>query len=233
MEHLPGGFCLDIPSGCFPLSTDSMILSHFVRLPRNAHVLDLGSGCGTLGLLLCAGREDCSVTGLELTERSHLAALSNIRANALEPRMASICADLRSVSERFLPGSFSCCVSNPPYFSGGAASLSHPLARREDCCSVGELMEAAAWALKYGGDFFLVHRPERLGELIARGAPHRLEAKRLCLVRHRPADSVSLILLQLRKGGKPGLKWEEISLLDENGNPTKAYREIYHMEETQ
>lgn len=231
MEHLPGGLCLDIPQGCFPLSTDSMVLNHFVSLPKNARVLDLGSGCGTLGLLLCAKDSSCHITGLEITEPAHLAALENIRRNSLSARMESICADLRSVSERFSPGQFSCCVSNPPYFSRGAVSRSHPLARQEKACSLQELMTAASWGLKYGGDFFLVHRPERLGELIVRGAEAGLEAKRLCLVRHRPDEAVSLILLQLRKGGKPGLRWEEISLLDSRGAPTKAYREIYHMEE--
>ena len=54
METLLNGFTLDIPRGCFPLSTDSMVLSWFARLPKNARVLDLGSGCGTLGVLLCA-----------------------------------------------------------------------------------------------------------------------------------------------------------------------------------
>ena len=52
MEYLPNGYSLELVSGAFPLSTDSMVLSHFVRLPKNARVLDLGSGCGTLGLLL-------------------------------------------------------------------------------------------------------------------------------------------------------------------------------------
>lgn len=232
MEQLSGLFSLEIPQGCFPLSTDSMVLSHFVKLPRKAQVLDLGSGCGTLGLLLCAKDPDCHVTGMEITQAAHLAALENIRRNGLQLRMESICADLRSVSERFSPGQFSCCISNPPYFSGGAQSLTHPIARREDACSLSQLMAAAAWAVKYGGDFFLVHRPERLGELIVQGAQQGLEAKRLCLVRHCPGDEVSLILLQLRKGGKPGLRWEELVLYDSSGAPTKAHREIYHMEET-
>lgn len=231
MEFLPGGLTLEIPQGCFPLSTDSMALGHFVTLPKNARVLDLGSGCGTLGLLLCAVDPSCHVTGLEIQEDAHLAALGNIRRNGLESRMASICADLRSVSERFSPGTFSCCVSNPPYFSGGAVSKAHPLARREDACSLPELMEAAAWSLKFGGDFFLVHRPERLGELISQGARLHLEAKRLRLVRHKAGGPVNLILLQLRKGGKPGLSWEEIALYDDAGNPTGDFRKIYHMEE--
>ena len=46
MEQLPNGIILNLPEGAFPLSTDSMVLSHFVRLPKNARVLDLGSGCG-------------------------------------------------------------------------------------------------------------------------------------------------------------------------------------------
>ena len=229
MEFLPNGLTLEIPANVFPLSTDSMVLCHFVRLPKNARVLDLGSGCGTLGLLLCAQNESCAVTGLEIDEKAHLAAVENIRRNGLEPRMESICADLRSVSERFSPGAFDLCVSNPPYFSGGPASKNTPLARREDLCSVRELMCSASYALKFGGDFFLVHRPERLAELIAAGAEFALEAKRLQLVRHRQDGPVSLILLQFRKGAKPGLHWEELVLHNPDGSPTPAYREIYHI----
>lgn len=229
MEYLPNGFTLEIPAGAFPLSTDSMVLSHFVKLPRNARVLDLGSGCGTLGLLLCAKEDSCTVTGMELEETAHLAALENIRRNGLAPRMESICASLQSVSEMFSPGSFNLCVSNPPYFSGGPASSQTPLARREDACTPAQLFHTASWALKFGGDFFLVHRPERLAELIAAAAEENLEAKRLRLVRHRPDGPVSLILLQFRKGAKPGLQWEEIVLHHPDGTPTRVWQEIYHL----
>ena len=75
----------------------------------------------------------------------------------------------------------------------------------------------------------LVHRPERLAELIVRGSEVNLEAKRLCLVRHQADSPVNLVLLQLRKGGKPGLKWEEIVLHDLSGAPTEQYRRIYHL----
>ena len=143
--------------------------------------------------------------------------------------MESICADLRSVSAKFSPGSFSCCVSNPPYFSGGPASKQLPNARREDTCTAGELFRAASRMLKYGGDFFLVHKPERLAELIATAAKYGLEAKRLCLVRHKEGSPVNLILLQLRKGAKPGLQWEEMILHHADGSPTDLYKEIYHI----
>ena len=126
MEQLANGFSLNIPNGFFPLSTDSMLLSDYVRLPKDAAVLDLGSGGGTLGLLLCSRDPVCRVTGVELDHGAHFAALENIRANSLEARMTSICADIRSVNQVFAPGTFTCCISNPPYFSGGFASQKTP-----------------------------------------------------------------------------------------------------------
>ena len=70
-----------------------------------------------------------------------------------------------------------------------------------------------------------------MAELIAAGSRHGLEAKRLCLLRHRPDSPVNLILLGFRKGAKPGLLWEEISLHDAQGTPSEAYRKIYHIQE--
>ena len=206
MEYLPHGLQLDIPKGCFPLTTDSMVLAHFAGDLGTRSVLDLGAGCGTLGLLLCARSRYCRVTGVELDEAAHHAAGENIRRNALDQRMESICADLRRVPGLFAPGHFECCISNPPYFSGGPAA-GIPQARREDACTLAELMKAAAWALKFGGDFFLVHRPERLGQIIA------------------------LVLLKLRKGAKPGLSMGEWGLRHPDGSPTSIYQEIYHIRE--
>lgn len=229
MEQLWNGFFLDIPPGTFPLSTDSMVLSGFVRFPRKAHILDLGAGCSTLGHLLCARDSSCTVVGLEQDMHAHQAALSNIQRNSLEQRLSSICGDIRNIPALFSPGSFQCCISNPPYYSGGPASQATPLARREDCCTMEDLFRAAAWALRFGGDFFLVHKPERLAEAISTASRFQMEAKRLCLVHHRKNGPVTLILLAFRKGGKPGLILEELNLWNENGEPTEAYRELYHL----
>ncbi len=229
MEVLPNGFTLSLPEGCFPLSTDSMVLADFAHLPKRARVLDLGAGCGTLGLLLCASDPNCTVTGIEIDETAHKAALDNISRNQLEGRMESVCGDLRTVPSQVSPGSFTTCISNPPYFSGGPASKTLPTARREDQCSLEALFAAASWALKFGGDFYLVHRPERLGELIALGSQAGLSCKRLGLLRHRQDGPITLVLLQLRKGGKPGLMLEETALFDSLGQPTEDYRRIYHI----
>jgi len=228
MEQLSNGYTLKLAAGCFPLSTDSMLLAHFARLPRNAQVLDLGSGCGTLGLLLCAKDETCTVTGLEISEKAHEAALENILRNGLSSRLKSICTDLRSLSSGF-SASFHCCISNPPYFSGGPANLTTPFARRDDFCTPADLFAAASKALRYGGDFFLVHKPERLAQLIACGSAVSLEAKNLTLIRHKEGGPITLILLQFRKGGKSGLQIHEQCLFDVSGKPTAYYRDVYHI----
>ncbi len=228
METLFNGYTLDIAAGTFPLSTDSMALADFVRLPKNADVLDFGSGCGTLGILLCAKDPKCRVTGMELDENAHKKALENAARNHLESRLNSICSDLTVIPEFLSQGSFDICVSNPPYFTSGKLSQTVPQARHELSCTLDALMRSAAWALKYGGDFYVVHKPERLAQLFVSAATVKLEPKRICLLRHRPDGPVALVLLQFRKGAKPGLIWEDIVLKDNNGNPSEDYKRIYH-----
>lgn len=228
MEVLNGGYTLALCPGAFPLSTDSIALADFVRLPKSARVLDLGSGCGTLGLLLCAKDPGCTVTGIEIDEAAHCTAGGNAVRNGLENRLTGICADLRRTPELVAPGSFTTCVSNPPYFSGGPRSKLAPNARREDICSLDELIPCAAWALRFGGDFFLVHRPERLAQICALASRNQLEPKRLCLLRHKAGSPISLILMQCRKGAKPGLITGEASLYEADGSPTEYYRRLYH-----
>lgn len=229
MEILSRKYTLALAPGSFPLSTDSMVLADFVRLKRNASVLDLGSGCGTLGLLLCAKDDSCRVTGIEQSECDHRMALENIAANHLQTRLYSLCADLRRFPPQLAAGTFHCCVSNPPYFTGGAPSRTHPIARRDDCCKTADLFSAAAKALRYGGDLFLVHKPERLAEICAEAVRADLQPKHLRLVRHSPGGAVTTILLQCRKGGKVGLVWDELSLFEQDGSPSGDYRRIYHL----
>lgn len=229
MEKLPMGMTLDLPEGVFPLSTDTMVLAHFCRTGKGGRWLDLGSGGGTLGLLLCAEDPRCSVTGVEISAAAHEAAETNILRNGLSARMQSICADLREVPGFLAPGSFSCCAANPPYFSGGPVSATLPEARHREHCTPEDLCRSAAWALKFGGDLFLVCPPEMIAEWIAAGSANGLQTKVLRLVRHREGGKVSLALLRLRKGAKPGLKLEEIALHDRAGNETPVYKEIYHL----
>ena len=231
MEQLHNGYTLELCPGSFPLSTDSIALSAFIKLPKNAHVLDLGAGCGTLGMLLCAKSGDCRITGIELDDKAHAAAIQNAETNGVTDRYSSICTDLRKIETAVHAGSFQVCISNPPYFSGGMASKDFAVARQEQHCSLEDLFRAAAWALQWGGDFFLVHKPERFAQLAACAVRYNLEPKSVQLLRHRKEGPISLILVQCRKGGKPGLVWQEQHLYEADGTPSAYFQSLYHHQE--
>lgn len=230
-EVFPGGITFSTGGDCFPLSTDTMVLADFVRLKSKSNVADLCSGSAPLGLLLCGTNPTCHVTGVELHEPSHAMALQNIANNHLEHRIKSLLGDIREIRELLPAGSFDCVIANPPYFSSGALSQAHPAARQECTCNLEDVFSAAAWLLPTGGSFFLVHKPERLSDVLVYARQYTLEAKELQLVCSRSGDAPSLMLVRCRRGGKPGLRiLPSVVLHQEDGTFSHDYRRIYHMD---
>ncbi len=218
----------------FRLGTDSILLSSFALPLRAPKVADLGCGGGALGLLLCAADPNCQITGIELQPRAWEIAKKNIEINQLSHRFQALQGDLRKI-ERLLPAnSFDAVISNPPYFPVGSgaesASEAAVIARTEKFCKLKDICRAARWLLRYGGSFYLVHRPERLADVLYQLKGQHLEPKRLRFVRHHPGAPVSLLLVESRLGGKPGLKLEEdLILFTQNGEASQEYQKIYHI----
>ncbi len=213
--------------GSFRLGTDSVLLSAFSDLPKNARVVDLGSGSGTLGLLLCAKNATCRVIGIELDEHAHRIAVENASQNALNERLRPICGDVRSIRELLPASSADCVISNPPYFPLGSGKISSA-ARSEVTLNLAQLCQAAAWLLPSGGRFFLVHRPERLCDIFCTLRENGMEPKRLQFVRHKADAPVCLVLIEARRGGKSGLAYEpDLIEFHPDGTPTEAYRAAY------
>lgn len=231
METLFNGFTLALSPGAFPLSTDSMVLADFVRLRPNVGVLDLGSGCGTLGLLLCAKNESCTVTGIELDPEAHAMALGKRCPQRHRPpswqymRRPAAAALGNRPRQLFL-----LCFQSPLFFRRLCQRRPPPGPAGTDLHAAGRVRRRIEKST-VRRDFFLVHKPERLGELCALGAEFDLIPKVLRLVRHTSGGSVSLLLLQMRKGAKQGLIFQEEALRDPEGHPTADYRRIYHLDE--
>ncbi len=216
-----------------PLCTDSILLADFVRPERAARGIDLGCGSGILALLLLHRTPGLRMTGLELLPEAAELARENLARNGLDGRGEILTGDIRE-HRRLLPaGGFDLAVANPPYFPVARGALSpdpdRAAARGELACTLDELCAAAAYLLRTGGSFFLVHRPERLSELCACLSAHGLEPKRLRLVCHRTENAPSLVLLEARRGGKPGLQIEPMLVLTAaDGTESEEVRRIYH-----
>ena len=230
-EVLFGRIRMTIPDAQFRVSTDSMVLADFCR-DAGGRGLDLGCGCGTLGLLLLGSGAAGSVCGIEIQPEAARQAEENARRNGLADRFSVVCGDLRQAHAQIPAGSFDFAVSNPPYYPPGSGRLrkedSLSLARSELCCPLDALCAAAARALRWGRRLYLVHKPERLADLCCALRARGLEPKRLRLVCRRAGDAPSLLLLEARRGGRPGLDIAApLCLEDGTGRPTAELDNAY------
>lgn len=235
-ELLFGGIRMRYHENQFRVSTDSVLAAAFARLRDGDAVCDLGCGCGAISLLLCGRYPGLRVTGIELQPDAAACARQNALENCLQARFRVIEGDLREHRTLFSPGSFHAVIANPPYYPANSGrppqSAALAAARTELTCTLDDLCRCAAWLLKTGGSFTLVHKPERLADLICAMRARALEPKRIRFVRHTCAAPVSLVLLEARKGAKPGLTYEpDLVLFTPDGAETAEYRTIYHRQE--
>ena len=232
-ELWPGGpgFLRD---EAFPLSTDSVLLAHFAARCRAKRIFDLGCGAGALTVLLGLSHPGAALGGVELRGEAAALCRENLRHNGLDPAGISH-GDFRDRSCLPRAGEFDLVAANPPYFplgSGGSApDAQRAAARDERTAALEDICAAAAYLCRWGGAFALVHRPERLAELMVAMHGHGLEPKRLRMVQHREGVAPNLVLLEGRRGGKPGLDVEKPLLLTQRGGGDSAeIKEIYHRE---
>ena len=212
--------------------TDALLLADFAKDARGTYGADLGCGSGILLLLLLLGDDARRMTGIELRESAAASARENLRAFALEECGEIICADYRSAP--FADGSLDFIVSNPPYFPAGRGAVSPDAARaaqRTESATVFELCFAAARYLKSGGRFFLVHRAEREGDILAALRRANLTPVRRRDVFSAPGKRAPIFLLEAVKGaGETAVRHETILLRGADGRETEEYRKICHWE---
>ena len=226
-----GGPILNQAPGVFPMGTDSILLADFARPGPRDRVLDLGTGTGILPILLLFDRPRLTAAAVELEERATELAASNFEPNGLSDWIRLIPGDLRQHRQLIPTGQFDLTVSNPPYFgvgSGPDAASGLKNARGDGTCTLEDLCQAAAWATRWGGNFCLVFRPDRLCDLIVSLRNAGFEPKRIRPVHHTRSSPVNLILVEARRGGNPGLTWEiDLYLRDDSGNETLELQRIY------
>lgn len=202
-----GGFTYRWEAGCFPVTADSLELGAFVTLHTGDKVLDLGCGAGVL-LLKCAAREaGLALFGVERDPAAAQAARENLAENGLDGEI--ITGDVAGT----LPAGMDVVLSNPPWYPQGTGTDAGPAKTEERPLSVW--VEAGARALVPGGRMALVHRADRLTDLLCALRGAGLEPKRLALLQHTPATPPSAVVVEAVKGGRPGLSLLPTKFLSE------------------
>ena len=207
-----GGPCFYFDTALFPPSTDSFALAYFAAPRRRERVCDLGSGTGLLGALLLAREPSLTLECVEQSAAANALAEKTFAENGWAERVTLRTGDLRDPSALPAAGSADYALSNPPYFPAGsgasAPGAARQAAREEVGCTLSDVCAAASRTLRYGGRFALVHRPERLTDLLCTLRAHGMEPKRLRFLVSAPEGAPSLVLIEARRGGKSGLAVE-------------------------
>ena len=215
------------------LTTDSVLLADFAAVRGGDKGVDLGCGSGLLMLLLLRREGGLRMTGLEIQPEALRLAEENLRLNTLRERSELVCGDLRETVKRLPNGGFDFVISNPPYFQPESGRMpsdaARETARGETALALPELCAVASRLCRSGGRAYFCHRPERLVSLLQEMRAHHLEPKRIRFVHHELHAPASLLLVEGRKDGKPGLSVEAPFLIrGENGAETEEYRRICH-----
>ena len=229
-EPLGRGFFVNV-TGHHGFGTDAVILSHFAAPKNNDTLVDLGTGCGIIPLLMLRDGFLKSAVGVDISQEA--AELLKITVSQLElSKLTVIHSDLNDLKGKIPFGCHTLVTCNPPYKAPGAGITNtdsvNRVARHEVACTLEDVVRTAAGLLQSGGRFCICQRPERLAELMELMSKYKTEPKRLRLVAQRRGREPWLILLEGRRGGNRGLRIEPtLYVEDENGGFSPEMTALY------
>ncbi len=215
---------------CFGM--DAVLLSGFARAREGDKVLDLGTGTGIIPLLMEAKTKASHLTGLEIQAESADMAARSVQLNGLSDKIEIVTGDIKEAVRLFGAASFDVVTCNPPYMTEhhGLQNEQTPMAiaRHEILCTLEDIISQATKLLKPGGNFFMVHRPFRLAEIMVLMHQYRLEPKRMQLVYPYVDKEPNMVLIEGKRGSKPRMTVEKpLIVYKEPGVYTDEIYDIY------
>ena len=222
------GFCFGI---------DSILLSDFAKeIKKGSKVLDMGTGTGIIATLLCGKTNLREIIGIEKQKEVYEMAQKSIQLNHLENRFKIIHKDIMEVSEILEKNTFDAIVTNPPYKKKNTGIKNEEekkiIARHETTATLEDFIRISKDLLKDKGEFYMVHRPERLVDILNDMRKYKIEPKILRFVFSNKNSEPKLILIKGIKNAKPFLKVENnLYIYDDKGKYTEEINKIYNKRE--
>lgn len=222
------GFCFGI---------DAILLSDFAKeIKNNSKVLDLGTGTGILSILLTGKTNLSKIYGIELQKDIAEMATRSVDLNNLQNKIEIINTDINNLENIFEINSFDAIVTNPPYKNQNTGKINDNeykyISRHETSASLSDFIKISFRMLKDKGCFYMVHRPERLADIIYELRANKLEPKNIRFVYSNINKEPKLVLIKAVKNANKFLKVDKpLFVYDENGRYTEEILKIYNKKE--
>lgn len=219
------GFCFGI---------DSILLSDFAKeIKKDAKVLDLGTGTGIIATLLCEKTELREIIGVEIQKEVYEMAQRSIQLNHLENKFKIINEDILNLNKILEKNTFDAIVTNPPYKKKDTGIKNEEekkiISRHETTATLEDFIRISKDLLKDKGEFYMVHRPDRLVDILDIMRKYKIEPKIMRFVYSNQNSEPKLILIKGIKNAKSFLKIQNnLYIYDENGEYTEEIKKIYN-----
>ncbi len=212
----------------FRFGMDAVLLAHFTIVKKGDMVLDLGTGTGIIPVLIAVKTGASLITAVEILPEMAELAMRNAKMNGIDS-IGVECIDLK---EYKTDQKFDVVTANPPYMNMGGGLVnpqdSKAVSRHEIKCTLEDVIRTASHSLKHLGRFNMVHRPQRLTDIICSMRRHDLEPKQLRFVHPSSDREPSMILIRGLKSGRPMLKVMPPLFVRSYGEYTAEIRDIYN-----
>lgn len=218
---------------CLKFSLDSVLLANFVTVKlTDKMIIDLCTGNAPVPMLL-SFRTKARIFGVELQDKIFKLGYDSITENKMCKQIELFNFDVLELPSKFESEIFDVVTCNPPYFKYVSSSLvndndSLTIARHEVCIKLEDIIKIAKYLLKNGGSLALVHRPERIIELINLLQKYGFEPKKMQLVYPKKEKEANMVLVEAVKNGKSGLRvLKPLIVYDEKGNYSKELKVMF------
>lgn len=212
-------------------SADSVLLANLAKIGSEDSVIDLGTGSGVLAILTAVKKGAKGVVGVEIDPATADMARRSVKMNKLDDKISILTGDVKDIKNLVRAGEFDKAICNPPYFTaddGFGTVGAKATARKQGENSVEHFVRAGAYALKNGGDFFVVYKADRLVEIVTALHQNGLEPKHITYIYPKLSKGVDTVIISARKGGKTGLTSSTLILMDEDGRYLDKVKELYN-----
>lgn len=216
---------------CFGI--DAVLLANYATVKKGDRVVDLGTGTGIIPIIIAGKTKASTVTGIEIQGDMAQMAARSVAMNGLQNRIKIFAGDLKDVTSFVGAGTIDLVVSNPPYITDGHGLVnpdsSKAIARHEIMCTFNDIVHSATKVLRNGGRLAVIHRSNRMVDVLLAMRKGGIEPKRLCMVHPKVNSKANLFLAEGIKGARGFLKISEpLIIYDEKGKYTDRVYKIYY-----